>query len=290
MTQKRISIIIVTFNSEKYIAKCLLSLIKSIPSDNLCELIIIDNNSEDKTIEIINKIIFTHNNIRLYINKKNFGFACAVNFGIKTAKKSKYFLLLNPDIIVNKSSITKLLLCAEKYNAGISGGSTYAVNGKENNSYFRFPNLLIGLFDFTNLRKFSRSDYWHKYFYYQDKDYSKTDCFSVDIVTGGYMLIKTETIKKIGYFDERFFMYLEDVDYCNRAKKAGIKIVHCNSSKIIHVSGGSSKNKDGIRHSSWIWSRKIYFIKHYNFLANIIIQPIFLIDDMYILFNKFFNK
>lgn len=290
MTKKHISIIIVTFNSEKYISACLLSVISNTPPDILRELIIIDNNSDDKTVKIIKKIIHAHNNISLYINKKNMGFAKAVNFGIKTAKKTKYFLLLNPDTTINKSSILNLLSCAKKNNAGISGGSTFSLDGKQNGSYFRFPNLSIGLFDFTNLRKFSQSDYWHKYFYYLDSNLSKNSCFPVDVVTGGYMLISDETIKEIGYFDERFFMYLEDIDFCHRAKAIDIKIIHCNASKIVHVSGGSSKNKDGIRHSSWIWSRKIYYFKHFNVLSNLLIQPIFIIDDMYILFNKFVKK
>lgn len=149
---------------------------------------------------------------------------------------------------------------------------------------------MVGIYDFTNIRKLDRSDKWHKYFYYLDYDSNKSQSFPVDVVTGGYMLISSEALKKTGYFDEVFFMYLEDVDYCLRARKTGIKIFHCNDSKIIHFSGRSSTNKDRIRHSSWILSRKKYYIKHFNFLENLIIQPIFLLDDLIILTNKYLKR
>ena len=109
----------------------------------------------------------------------------------------------------------------------------------------------------------------------------------MDVVTGGFMMISKKTINKIGYLDERFFMYLEDVDYCMRAKKQGIKVIHCNLSKTFHYGGGSSNNKDRIRHSAWLISRKLFYLKHFNPLSNILIQPIFLLDDLFILLNIF---
>jgi len=287
MSKLPLTIIIVSFNSEKYIDKCIRSIFNSKYDAKNLQIIIVDNNSTDSTISKINSLIQKHKNINLIQNKKNIGFAKAINIGIKESFKTEFIMLLNPDIQLNKSTIINLINCAKAGDAGIAGGSTYGTGHRETGSYFRFPNLRVGLYDFTNLRKLYKSDRWHNYFYYKDLTYDKLSCFFVDVVTGGFMLIRRETIIKIGYLDERFFMYLEDVDYCLRAKKAGIKILHCDNSKIIHSGGASSNNKDRIRHSAWLWSRKLYFLKNFDLLSNIIIQPVFLIDDAIILFKKY---
>jgi len=292
VTQKYIAIIIVTFNSEKYISNCLRSIIhiNNLPNSYNRRIIVIDNNSQDKTVDEIKNIIVQNKNIQLVCNSKNLGFAKAVNLGIKIAPKSDYFLLLNPDTIMGPDSLINLIRCIQKNKAGIAGGSTLNEEGFQNGSYFRFPNIWVGLFDLTNLRKLLYSDHWHNYFYYLDSDSSGLSCFPVDVVTGGYMLITNKTIQKIGNLDQGYFMYLEDVDYCLRAKKAGIKIYHSNKSTIVHFAGRSSENKDRIRHLSWLWSRKLYYIKNLNILENLIIQPIFLVDDLYILVKLFLDK
>lgn len=284
-----LSIIIVTFNSEKYIEKCISSIFKSAVEKNiLINVIIVDNGSGVLGIKKNREIKSKYTSVSIIENKLNKGFAKAVNIGIKRARVADLYLILNPDTIIQKRSISELIKCFDITKAGIVGGSTYNFNGEESGSYFRFPNLMVGLFDFTNLRRLLINDYWHKYFYYLDTDYSKKEYFPVDIVTGGFMMISKKAINTIGSFDERFFMYLEDVDYCLRANFLNIKIYHCNKSKISHYGGGSSPNKDRIRYTSWLWSRKLYFFKHFGFLSNFIIQPIFLIDDLLILTKKYF--
>lgn len=281
-----LTIIIVTFNSEKHIEKCVDSITKGELDNHSYRIIIVDNFSKDNTVKIVKKLQKRSKYISLIENRNNVGFSRAVNQGIKVSRKSKYILLLNPDTILEKNSQINLIKCLEKNKAGICGGTTVNTKREINGSYFRYPNLMVGIFDFTNIRKLCKNDKWHKYFYYLDINSSNKDSFPVDVVTGGFMLIKSSTVKKIGLLDEKFFMYLEDVDYCLRANKAGIKIFHTNSSKIIHIGGASSNNKDKVRHCSWLKSRKIFFLKHFSVLENIIIQPIFLLDDLLILANK----
>ncbi len=285
MIKTAVSIIIVTFNSEKYIEKCISSTISALPKNMLADILVVDNCSSDRTVHMVRSFVKS-NKISVIESRVNLGFAKAVNLGIKVAKKSDFYLLLNPDTILNSNSIVNLITCAKENNAGIVGGTTldsdYCVSG----CYFRFPTLGVGVYDFTNIRKLDKQDRWHNYFYYLDKRATKSDCFPVDVVTGGYMLISAKTIEKIGYFDERFFMYLEDVDYCYRAKSSGIRVFHSNKSQLIHFSGGSSNNKDKVRHSAWITSRKKYFLKHFGVLDNLLIQLIFLIDDMVIYLSR----
>lgn len=283
MKKYDLTIIIVTFNSANHIVKCIDSIVKNEVNNLIFKIIIVDNNSQDETIEKIKKIQNSTKQVSLIINNKNVGFAQAVNQGINKSFDSKYVLLLNPDTIVYKNAITRLIECSKKNNAGICGGSTFSKQGDENGSYFRFPNIFVGIFDFTNFRKLCSKDKWHKYFYYLDSINTRPKEFPVDVVTGGFMLVKKSTIDIIGQLDEKFFMYLEDVDYCLRARKAGINIYHSTTSKITHIGGASSSNKDKIRHSSWLKSRKLYFLKHFGVIDNILIQLTFLIDDLFIL-------
>ncbi len=277
----KLSIIIVTFNSEKHISNCLSRLIISTKSIKGVNIIIIDNNSLDNTVKKIRSSFLKKGktNISLFENKKNIGFAEAVNNGILLCESDNY-LLVNPDILVNKETIKKVLECQLASNADIVGLRTKDVDNHESGSYFRFPNIWVGLFDFSNLRKLDKKDYWHNYFYCIDKRNIKND-FEVDIVTGGFMLIRNRVVKKIGLFDAKYFMYLEDVDFCLRAHNAGFKIYICNEF-VTHIGGASSNNKDRVNHGAWKNSRKRYFLKHFGITSNLVIQVVFALDDMLI--------
>jgi GT2 family glycosyltransferase len=287
---KTLTVIVVTFNSEKYIERCLLSLLNSKTSGIDLKIVVVDNMSKDLSVSKVRTLMTVNPAVSIIENDANLGFAKAINLGINSSRNSDFYLLLNPDTVSNEETIGNLIQCALEEKAGIVGGSTYDEKGIQNGSYFRIPNLFVGIFDFTNFRKIIKSDYWHNYFYYLDSKSPKNACFPVGAVTGGFMLITRKTINKIGMLDERFFMYLEDMDFCLRAQKAGVKVIHTNESSIVHYAGRSSDNKDRIRHSSWLWSRKLYFLKNFNILENLIIQPIFLIDDLFILTKLYLSK
>ncbi len=281
-------VIIVTFNSESQIDACIASVLNSKLVDISLKLAVVDNNSTDSTINVIktkyaskvkNKIV------SIISNSQNLGFAKAVNLCLKNHKYD-YFLLLNPDLFVNSKSVDLAIQHCKESKSGIVGVSTASVNGVKTGSYFRLPNISVGIFDFTNLRKFSKTDFWHKYFYYKDTSIQPK---FVDVVTGGFMLIKRDVVEKIGLLSESYFMYLEDVDFCRRAKSAGFKVSVCNET-VTHIGGASSNNKDKVNHLAWIASRKIYYLKNHGFISNIIIQPIFLIDDIIIIIGRLLKK
>lgn len=269
------SIVVLTYNSESFIDDCLTSLQKKWPSNIKKEILVIDNNSEDKTVEKIKKY---KNNIKLFELKKNKGFAKGVNFGIKKSKYSKV-IILNPDTKILLSTIKNLFKCENSNNAQIIGGKA-KINGKIHNTCVRYPTLTTILFDYTNLRKLIPGDFFHKKHYYLD--FKRRKNMEVDAVSGCFILIDKKVFKKIGLFDENFFMYLEDIDFCMRARKKGFKIYYCNDSEIIHHGGGSSKNPDKIHHQAWIKSRKYYCLKHFNFFENLLLQPILFFDSILI--------
>jgi len=279
-----ISVIVVTYNSSKYIEKCLKSIIEYWPSNYQRKIILIDNNSSDRTLEKVRQ--FRKGSVSVYCRKKNYGFAKSVNLGLKTSQESKYFLLVNPDTEVKKGSIGNMVSEIDKHNAGICGGMTVGFDGEKLGDHFRKIDINIGLFDFSNLRRLAQDDRWHKYFYY-DEGKTGNATIEVDGVTGGYMMIEAKTIKEIGYLDENFYMYLEDMDYCLRARKSGLKIIYTPKSIIRHYGGGSSENKTRSNSLAWIHSRSYFFYKHFGLFTNLIIQPVFLLDSLFILLKDY---
>lgn len=270
--QENISVVILSYNSEKWIGRCLSSLTNN--ERKIKEIIVVDNHSSDRTTEEVKKF----ENVRLISNKKNIGFSGGVNVGIKKARGDK-ILILNPDTMVNIGSIKKLGECMIFYGADIAGGKLSKRNNDTHNSFVRAPDILTGLFDFTNLRKIIPFDLFHKYHYYlNDKYPSKSK--EVDAVSGAFMMVNKKVFAKVGLFDERFFMYLEDIDFCLRARQLGYKVIFCPESEIFHEGGASSDNIDKINHTAWSDSRKYYFSKHFTVFVNTIIQPIFILDDL----------
>lgn len=270
--KKRISVVIVTFNSEKYIDNCLKSLFSSKYQVN--EIIIVDNNSVDRTVKRVKKY-----KVKLIVNNTNLGFANAVNSGIRKAYYDSDILLLNPDTTLQRSAIDELVKCKESLKAGIAGGKCYRKDKSIHGTYVRKPTIFTILFVYTNLRKFVPFDYFHKRHYFEDDKlsmYSK----EVDAVSGSFLLIDRKVLRTIGLLDQNFFMYLEDIDLCNRAKEIGTKIIYCPAAVTYHEGGASSANKDRINHEAWYRARKYYVSKYFPSPVSMILNAILDVDTL----------
>lgn len=272
---KSISVIVVTYNSSQHIEKCLKSLLLH-ENNYIEEIFLIDNASKDNTLKIVEQV--KNNKIKILKLKYNLGFASAVNEGLKKTR-GKYIFLINPDTEIFKESFYTLIKSVEIKNGGISGGKMLGRNGYVHKTYVRKPSLMIGLFDFTNLRKIYPNNPWHKKFYYLDLKPSNSS-IEVDAVSGGYMLIKREVVDMVGNFNGNYFMYLEDVEYCLRARKIGFKVIYCPKSTIFHEGGASSENRDRINFNAWVKSRSYFYWNNHSILINIVIQPMFLMDEL----------
>ncbi len=273
----KISIVIVTYNSSKNIYRLLDSLINN--KQYINEVIIIENNSPDKH-ETEKECRKYKNKINLYfINSDNAGFGKSCNAGARKSDSS-FILFLNPDTELQKDSLKILLQHMKKNEADIIGGKTINYEDKPHGSVVRFPTLFIGLFEFSNLGKLFNINSAHKIFYYEDQKIleSKSDK-PVDVVGGAYLLITRKAFIELDGFDENIFMYLEDVDLGKRASDLGMKVIFCPHSTIWHIGGASSYNKYKIRHQAWFDSRKYYFKKHFGLLINLIIQPLYTIEE-----------
>jgi len=205
----KIYIIILTHNQIKDTLLCLSSLVKVSVKNYRTKIIIIDNASSDNTPKIIKK---KYPQIRIIRNKQNLGFSKGVNQGLEIAledKEMKYVLLLNNDTQVERNFLEKLVSTAQSKKA-IGIVAPALKHYVKNQLFYGLEGHLdknIGICTHRNLRSL-RS---RKLVY-------------ADFVSGCCMLIKREVLEKIGLFEEKYYLYLEDVDYCLMAKKEGFRV------------------------------------------------------------------
>ena len=250
-----VSIIIVTYNSDKEIVNCINSLLPQL-NDIKGEIIIIDNDSTDNTISLISDIINT--NILLIQNKDNFCYTKANNQGIKNAK-GDYILLLNPDTIVPNGTITNLLneINENKYCGAIAPQLRFS-NGRIQKSCRRFPRRRDILYESIGLSKLFKKSKEFNYWKMGDFDH-KITCL-VDQPAGASLLISKKIIEEIGLLDEKFPMFFSDVDICKRIWDAGYNVQFTTNSFIIHK-GGASVYRKRIK---MIISSHLSFWKYFN--------------------------
>ena len=274
-----LSIIIVSYNTKKLLRQCLRSLMANSEwRMGYGEIIIIDNGSTDGSREEIKNLKLPARNryaqsvaggkmkncnlkLKIILNKTNLGFARANNQGIKIAQ-GEYILLLNPDIEVKKSALKTLLKFTQKHpEAGIIGGRLLNPDGTIQGSCFHRLTILNTIKEFWLGEKGAFEKYAPKI----------TKSIEVESVVGACMFIPRKVIDQVGFFDEQYFLYFEDLDYCRRVRKAGFKIYYLPQVKFVHHHGASGKKIPRKTRQWLIESSKIYHgnFKHY-FINSII--------------------
>jgi len=267
-----LTVVIVTYNSNKTILN-LLSSLKYI-NESIKEIIIIDNNSPifDK-----NKIKQVSKKISIIQNKKNFGFAKAVNQGIKKSK-TNFILLLNPDTyLIDKSLVKTFDVIKNNPKIGAIGGKIFDKNKNRKYTATNNPTFLTGLFEFTNLKKLFPNNYFSKAFWAENEKISRPT--NIVSLCGAYIILRKKINNKLNLFDEKYFLYMEDIDFGISINKSGYKVVFDPKSQIIHIGGVSSQNKYHTDLKNWYKSRKIFFKKHLNPIQSIILISIFNLEE-----------
>jgi len=276
-----LSIIIVSYNTKNLLKQCLESLIKNDrrldfsgqwidPKDEEkipAEIIVVDNGSTDGSVEYLLGSGFqvagiskskTRNqkpearNLILIRNDRNVGFAKANNQGIKIAR-GEYILLLNSDTIISEGAISQTLYWLSSHaEAGVitcrllNKGKTIQATGGF------FPNLLntftwaFFLDDLPFINKLIKPFHPHPpQFWLRENWYNETR--QLDWVTGAFFMIKRGVIREAGKLDEKFFMYVEETEWCYRIKKLGWQVFYYSGAKIIHLGGGSGQKATSIK-------------------------------------------
>ncbi len=243
-----ISIVIVNWNRKKDTLDCLKSLLK-IRRDFKVEIIIVDNASNDDSVEQIRKFLNGRNfktsgfSYKLIINENNLGFSGGNNVGIKHAlnHQADYVLLLNNDTYVDKDFLTNLVKVFQRYpKAGILSPKIYFAPGYE------FKKDLYKISDFGSVIWYAGGDLdWDNvYGVNHGVDIVDSGQFGIiqdtDFATGACMLIKREVFERVGFLDEKYFMYFEDADLSLRVRRRGWRVLFVPQSRIWHKVSQSS--------------------------------------------------
>lgn len=280
-----LSIVIVTYNSEQTIADCIKSVLESV-SKTKYEIIISDNSSNDRTKKEIEKI--KKENILYLKNEDNLGFSKANNRGIHKSK-GKYLLFLNPDTKVYDGTIDGMVdFMRQNPDCGVATCHVELPNGKLDDSSHRgFPTPLRSLAHFSGLSKvFPKSKIFGGYaLSYLDMN----KVHEIDAAAGSFMLVPRKVGEQIGWWDEDYFFYGEDLDFCYRVKKSGYKVYFVPKYRALHLKGVSSGIKKVSKNISKasdetknlatyhrFRAMEIFYDKHYKknypFIVNLLVK------------------
>ena len=199
--------------------------------------VIIIENSEN--VEFKKDIEKKYSNSKCYLSGENLGYAKGNNFGLKKVE-TKYALILNPDALLEEETVKNFLISAEKIK-------DFAIMGP------------------------AKQDEFQK----EDINLDKGQVFQVDYLKGFAMFLNLEQFKQIGFFDDNFFIYLEEIDLCKRLKDVNKKI-YLNKNIIVNHLGGSSHNQsinfemELSRNWHWMWSKFYFNKKHYGFFFSLL--------------------
>lgn len=247
----KLSIITLNFNKPQLTLACIDSLYhqhKELFEENVFECIVVDNASYDNSVEAISKKFknSTYKNVVLVPHTENGGFGAGNNVGVKKAK-GEYIVFLNNDTIVQDDGLLKMLAYIELHKEiGILGGQLRNDDGSLQPSvgtFYTLPNVLLLL---LGMQRFGILDK------------SPNHIEKVDWVKGGLLMMKKGVFEKLGGFDEKIFMYTEDMELCFRAKKNGYDSYFFPDVHIIHKEHGSTSRTFAIVN---IYKNLPYFYK-----------------------------
>jgi GT2 family glycosyltransferase len=234
-----LSIIITHHRTPVLLKLCLKSIQENI-GDIEHEIIVVDSQAEPATQEIIEE---KFPQIKLIPFSENIGYAKLVNRGIK-ASQGEYILILNADILILKESISQMLEYIKSHpQVGIIGPQLLTFSNQPQNSCFRFPNIGAILARRTFFGKLKWGKKKIKQFLMIGEDFSLPK--PVDWVQGSAMLVCREAIDKVGLMDERYFMYLEDADWCRRFWQNGYQVIFLPYTQMYHYYYRISKKWGG---------------------------------------------
>lgn len=270
MTQSpKTSIIIVSFNTREILRTCLARLFEC-TGDLDVEVVVVDNHSRDASADMVETAFPT---VKLIRSAVNLGFAAANNVGFKAAT-GNFLLLLNPDALLEPGALQKSLAYMQANpEIGMGGARLLDKAGRQQPSARLYPSLLNETLVLSGLAaRFPKSKFFGRFDRTWDES-GQPAC--VDWVPGAFALIRKAALDAAGPFDERFFLYYEEVDLCLRFKKAGWSVWYWPDVVIRHWGGESSKTVEHVEFSSTgsqltLWrmrSALLYYRKHHGAAA-----------------------
>jgi len=275
-----VSIIIVNYNSGKFLHDCLQSLQTNISEEVSYEVIVVDNASSDDSLAMIQSVNFKDQikgmHLEIIVSKENLGFSKANNLGI-TNSKGRYVLFLNPDTIMFRDSLERMItFMDETKDAGAATCFLELANGELDDGAHRgFPTPWNSFCYFSGISKmFPHSLIFNGY----NMGWKNLDkVHTVDAIVGAFMLVRRSAGEEISWWDEDYFFYGEDLEFCYQLKEKGWKIYFVPDAKVLHYKGVTSGIKKSTSEISTATiatkkratnarfdAMKIFYKKHYE--------------------------
>ncbi len=233
ITRQNLSVVIVSFKSEHVIENCINSI------DSEIEIVIIDNSNND---QFKKKIETKYKNVKCILSNENLGMGAGNNLGIKNVNKD-FVLILNPDVALEKNSMGEIFIASKDID------------------------------DFAIIAPISSKNEFPNYILKKGSSFDLDNPFEVVSVDGYAMLLNLKKLKQLNFdfFDENFFLYLENEDLCKRLIENNQNIYIVPKSKIHHLGGKAVDPKykneiEYLRNWHWMWSKFYFNKKHYGYL------------------------
>lgn len=222
-----ISIIIVNFNSLTKTLRCIESIKKSDFKSLSYEIIVVDNNSSEADISVLKN---QYPGVTLLKSEINLGMGGGNNFGARQAR-GEFIVILNPDTYLNDLSLFRLYDYLKNHSeAGLAAPKLLYPDGSLQYTCLRFPKFYLPLIRRTFFGKFAKE----KINYFTMSDFDHMSIKEVDWVQGSCFMVKTDLFNKVGGFDERYFMYFEDTDFCRKIWNEGYKVIYLPEAVVVH--------------------------------------------------------
>ncbi|WP_299597907.1 glycosyltransferase family 2 protein [uncultured Microbulbifer sp.] len=238
----QLAVIIVNYRTPELVKDCLESLLPEVDRQN-ARVIVVDNASGDKSLEKIAEWLSVQKTsyreiTSLVQSEVNGGFSAGNNLGMRIVKP-EYYLLLNSDTLVRPGAINTLLqYMGENLDVGAVGPRLEYLDGTAQISAFRKCGVT------SEFIRGAQLNVVKKLFSHKDVSVPLTDAQSkIDWVSFACVILRAEAVARVGFMDEEFFMYFEDIEYCNRLSAAGYKIAQTTDARVVHLRGGTSPVK-----------------------------------------------
>lgn len=252
-----LSIIIISWNTRKFLENCLESVLANPPTCPF-DIWVVDNASADNSTQMVRE---RFPEVHVLENRENVGFARANNQAIQRCT-GKYVLLLNPDTLVQPAALQALVEFLEKHpQAGAGGARIHNPDGSLQISSHPRPTL------FRELWRMFHLDSLSPYAAYPLTKWDPDQPQEVDVLTGACLLLRKQVLDRVGFLDEDYFMYSEEVDLCYRIQRAGWHLYWVPQAEVMHFGGQSTQQAPTEMFLNLYHSKIIYFRKHYGWLA-----------------------
>lgn len=224
----KLSIIILNYQSAGLTRQCVRGIMESKPALDF-EVIVVDNASHDGLLPWLKE---HYPQVKRVALSKNCGFAAGNNAGLRLAK-GQYALVLNPDIIVLPGKLEQLVKFMDEHpQCGLAGPRLVNPNGALQYSTYKFPSFWLPIFRRTFLGNIPALTPWLKS--YQMMDWDHKAARTVDWLLGACLIARQDAIAEVGLMDERYFLYVEDTDWCRRFWEKGWKVWYVANVELVH--------------------------------------------------------